>query len=146
MRARTAWFLMAAVLLIPCICQAQTQSGAVTQGDIAPFLGQWTGQHDECRSAANCESRSVHMTITEDTVTYTLSAADGGFARHTKSTSGPSSKSYPAKFEKAGGVTTMSFTTQSGNKIKFSLSGGRLTGKGTGGRFIVKYNLTKAGR
>jgi len=86
------------------------------------------------------------MTITEDTVTYTLSVADGGFARHTRSSSGPSSRSYPAKFEKADGVTTMSFTTKSGNRIKFSLEGGRLTGKGTGGRFIVKYSLTKAGR
>jgi hypothetical protein len=145
MRAKIACVLAVVVLLIPCMCLAQAQSTAVTAADIAPFIGKWTGQHEECRSAADCEARSVEMTISSDMVMYTLSAGSAGFARHSKGGSASSSKSYPAKYQKVNGVTTMSFTTSSGNVIKFTHSGGKLTGQGTSGRFNVRYSLTKAG-
>lgn len=145
MRARTFCFLMAALLFIPCVCLAQTQRETVTPEDIAPFLGSWTGTHEECSSAANCDSRNVRMNIMKDKVEYTLSSADAGFNRYSKSSKGPSTKTYPSEFRKKNGVTTFSFTTSSGNEIEFNVTGGRLMGQGTGGRFDVKYSLKRAG-
>lgn len=145
MRAKMRYFLAMAVLLIPCVCLAQTQSAEVTAGDVEPFLGSWSGQYEECRTSTDCEGRGVTMTITSDMVNYTLGAGTGGFAKHSKAGSAPSSKSYPAKYQKVNGVTTMSFTTSSGTVVRFTRQGGRLAGQGSAGRFNVKYTLTKGG-
>ncbi len=140
------FFLAAALFLIPCVCVAQTQSESVTAADIQPFVGTWSGTYEECKGATECEGRIVTMTITNDTITYSLGAGTGGFAKHSKAGSVPTSNNYPAKYEKVKGVTTMSFTTSSGTLVRFTLGGGKLKGQGSGGRFNVRYTLSKAGK
>ena len=145
MITRKVCFLAAALLLIPCVCFAQTQSETVTAADIEPFVGNWSGNYEECRTATECEGRIVKMTITKDTVKYSLGAGAGGFARHSRAGSVPTSSTYPAIYQKVKGVTTMSFTTSSGTVVRFTLGGGKLRGQGSGGRFNVKYTLSKVG-
>jgi hypothetical protein len=146
MRAKLVCFLAAVVLFIPCVCVAQTESATVSSADIEPFVGSWTGQYRECTGPADCESRKIDMAVTTDTVSYTLGPGEGGFNRHTKASSGPSSKSYPARYEKVKGVITLSFTQSSGMVISFTRSGDKLMGQGSSTRFDETYTLTKTGR
>ena len=146
MRAKMVYFLAAAVLFIPCACVAQTRSAEVSAADIEPFLGSWTGQYEECTGGSNCEGRRIDMTITTDTVSYTLGPGKGGFDRHTKSSSGPNSKTYAARYEKVKGVITLSFTQSSGMIISFTRMGDKLQGEGNSSRFDETYTLTKTGR
>lgn len=147
MRAKMVCFLAVAVLfIIPCVCVAQTQSATVSAADIEPFLGNWTGQYQECVGGSDCGSRKLDMIITATNVSYTFGPGDGGFGRHTKSSSGPVSKSYPAKYERLNDVTTLSFTQSSGMIIRFTRMGDKLMGQGTSARFDTTYTLTKKER
>lgn len=85
------------------------------------------------------------MTVSADKVEYTLGPSSGAMGRHSKSGSAPRSFTYPIKAEKVQGSPGFSFTTKSGTKVVFSMSGGKLVGQGSGGRFNVRYSLTKGG-
>ena len=149
MRTKLIYFLVAAVLLVPSGFLAQASSAQVTEADMAPFLGKWTGQHEESTGGASSESRAVELTIStsggQPAVTYTLGPSGAGLGRHTQSTAGPRASHYPGKFEKQNGVTTFSFKTSSGTRIVFTLENGKLIGNGTGGRFTIRYALSRAG-
>lgn len=146
MRPRMICFPAVALLLLSCICLARAQSAAPGPADIAPFLGSWKGQYEECRSRAACQGRGVDMTVTAERISFTLGPGEGGFSRHSKGSSGPKSKSYPVRFENVRGVTTMSFSTGSGLVMSFTLVGDRLEGQGTSGRFSESFTLKKARR
>lgn len=143
MRAKMVCFLAVAVLFIPCASVAQMQSATVSSADIEPFVGSWTGQYLECTAPSDCENRRADVTVTADTVAYTLGPGEGGFNRHSKASSGPTSKKYPAKYDKVNGVTTLSITQGSGMVIRFTRVGDKLMGKGNSARFDETYTLSK---
>jgi hypothetical protein len=149
MRKQLIHFLVAAVLLVPFGYAAQASSAQVTEADMAPFLGKWTGQHEEGTSGGSSESRPVELTISNSggrpMVAYKLGPSGAGFGKHSASSSGSRTSNYPGMFKKRDGVTTFSFTTSSGTKIVFTLENGKLIGNGTGGRFTIRYFLSKAG-
>lgn len=145
MKGRRFFLLLAMALILPCMVFSQGAAAEVADSDMEPFLGKWKGTHDECRSATECETRNVDMTITRDQVTYVLGPSGAGMGRHSKATKGPVSKTYPVTFVKDAGGSGFFFVTTSGTKIMFRTEKGKLVGKGTGGRFGITYRLSKAG-
>lgn len=139
-----------ALLVAPSLCAAQAPpSGQGGPADLAPFLGRWTGQHEECTSGGSCESRSVEMVISHQegriSVVAMLGPGSAGFQKYSKTTKGTVNKTYTGVIEKGDGVPCLSFTTPSGTKVVLRSQGGKLIGKGTGGRFTVNYRMQKAG-
>ncbi len=141
------------LLLIPCVCVAQTTSPQATDADILAFVGTWTGLENDCSSGvADCETSNVQVTVSYENgqgkVVFVLTpGASSGNRRHTASfgSKGTTTRTYAAKFEKKKGVTTLTYATKSGTRVEFTVTGGKLVGHNTSGRFNLSYSLSKSG-
>ncbi|MFP5212482.1 MAG: hypothetical protein ACLGPL_03805 [Acidobacteriota bacterium] len=147
-RLMTFLVLLAAVAaLMPFVCAAQTSAPAGGPPELAPFLGLWSGQYQECEANA-CDSRSVKVSFSmengQPTVEISFGPGRGGSMKYGKS-SGPVVRKFPAVVEKQNEASVISYTTKTGTKVVFKLQGNKLTGAGSGGRFTVSYQLEKAG-
>jgi hypothetical protein len=143
-------WLIVALLVMPSLCAAQAPlTDQEISTDLAPFIGRWSGQHEECASGSSCESRSVEMIISVQegriSVVANLGPASAGMQRYSKGSKGPITRTYTGVLEEKNGVHTLSFTTPSGAKVVLKRRDGTLFGQGSGGRFQVSYSLRKAG-
>lgn len=150
MQGKSVLLAVVALLVAPFLCMAQAPPSAQgVETDAAPFLGRWTGQHEECTSGGSCETRSADMLISIQggriSVVSTLGPANTGFQQYSKASKGPVKKSFTGIIDKTGTVPRLLLTMPSGTKVFFTHQGNELIGHGSGGRFTVNYYLKKAG-